>query len=73
MRAETVERLVSARLSRCFDAAGPERLLQFGFSAQSPTGHGSTVTFSDIHYKPEALKFWSGEEKSAAIKAQTKN
>ena len=47
---------------------GPERPLQFGFSAQSPTGSGSTVTFSDIHYKPEALKFWSGEEKSASAK-----
>lgn len=40
---------------------GPERRLQFGFSAQSPTGNGSTVTFSEIHYKPEALKPWSGD------------
>ena len=51
---------------------GPERPLQFGFSAQSPRGSGSTVTFSDIHYKPEALKFWSGEENSTPAKAPAK-
>lgn len=50
---------------------GPERPLQFGFSAQSPTGTGSTVIFSEIHYKPEALEFWSGEEKSTPVKAGT--
>lgn len=40
---------------------GPEQPLQFGFSAQSPSGKGSTVTFSEIHYKPEALRFWTGD------------
>ena len=39
---------------------GPEKPLYFGFSAQSPTGGGSTATFSEIHFKPEALKFWTG-------------
>jgi uncharacterized protein len=47
-------------LTRAFNL-GPERLLQFGFSAQSPMGAGSTVTFSEIQYKPEALKPWTGE------------
>jgi hypothetical protein len=47
-------------LTRAFNL-GPERQLQFGFSAQSPTGAGSTATFSEIHYKPEALKPWTGE------------
>ena len=40
---------------------GPEQDLQFGFSSQSPTGGGLTATFSDIHYKPERLRDWSGD------------
>lgn len=40
---------------------GPEQPLHFGFSAQSPTGDGSTASFSEIHFKPEALKFWTGD------------
>lgn len=40
---------------------GTEQNLQFGFSSQSPTGGGSTATFSDIHYKPERLRDWSGD------------
>jgi regulation of enolase protein 1 (concanavalin A-like superfamily) len=48
------------KLTRAFNL-GPERSLQFGFSAQSPMGSGSTVTFSDIHYKPERLNFWTGD------------
>lgn len=51
---------------------GQKTPLRFGFSGQSPTGSGSTVTFSEIHYKPEALEFWSGKEKSTAAKAGTK-
>ncbi len=47
-------------VTRAFNL-GPEQQLQFGFSAQSPTGSGATATFSDIHYKPEALKPWSGQ------------
>jgi regulation of enolase protein 1 (concanavalin A-like superfamily) len=47
-------------LTRAF-TLGPEQQLQFGFSAQSPLGYGSTAVFSDIHYKPEALKPWTGE------------
>ncbi len=47
-------------LTRAF-SLGPEQSLQFGFSAQSPRGTGSTATFSDIRYKPEALKPWSAE------------
>ncbi len=47
-------------ITRAFNL-GPEKSLQFGFSAQSPRGAGSTVIFSDIHYKPEALKPWSAE------------
>ncbi len=47
-------------LTRAFNL-GPEQSLQFGFSAQSPTGVGSTVTFSEIQYKPGALKPWTGE------------
>jgi regulation of enolase protein 1 (concanavalin A-like superfamily) len=47
-------------LTRAFNLA-PERQLQFWFSAQSPPGTGSTVTFSEIHYKPEPLKPWTGE------------
>lgn len=38
-----------------------EQPLEFGLSAQSPTGNGSTAAFSEIHYKPEALQFWTGE------------
>jgi len=41
---------------------GPERELQFGFSSQSPTGSGVAATFSEIRYKAEALKPWSGGE-----------
>jgi regulation of enolase protein 1 (concanavalin A-like superfamily) len=41
---------------------GPEQKLHFGFSAQSPAGEGSTTTFTEIKYKPEAVKnFWAGE------------
>jgi regulation of enolase protein 1 (concanavalin A-like superfamily) len=40
---------------------GTEQNLQFGFSSQSPTGGGSTATFSDIHYKAERLRDWSGD------------
>jgi len=40
---------------------GPEQPLHFGLSAQSPNGAGSTATFSEIHFKPEALKFWTGD------------
>jgi len=40
---------------------GPEQDLQFGFSSQSPTGGGSTATFSEIHYKAERLRDWSGD------------
>lgn len=40
---------------------GSGQPLQFGFSAQSPTGDGSTATFSEIHFKPEALKPWTGK------------
>lgn len=47
-------------VTRAF-SLGPEQSLQFGFSAQSPRGPGSTVTFSDIRYKPEALNPWSAE------------
>jgi len=47
-------------LTRAFNL-GSEQQLQFGFSAQSPMGAGSTVTFSEIHYKPEPLKPWTGE------------
>ncbi len=47
-------------VTRAFNL-GPEQPLQFGFSAQSPKGAGSTVTFSDIRYKAEALKPWSAE------------
>ncbi len=47
-------------VTRAFNL-GPEQSLQFGFSAQSPRGSGTTVTFSDIRYKPEALKPWSAE------------
>jgi len=47
-------------LTRAFNL-GPEQQLQFGFSAQSPTGTGSTVAFSEIHYKPEPLKPWTGD------------
>jgi len=48
------------KLTRAFNL-GPERSLQFGFSAQSPVGSGSTVTFCDIRYKPERLNFWTGD------------
>jgi uncharacterized protein len=47
-------------VTRAFNL-GPEQSLQFGFSAQSPRGVGSTVTFSDIRYKPDALKPWSAD------------
>ena len=47
-------------VTRAFNL-GPEQPLQFGFSAQSPRGSGATATFSDIRYKPEALKPWSAE------------
>ncbi len=40
---------------------GPERPLQFGFTAQSPRGNGATATFSEIRYKPVALNPWSAE------------
>lgn len=47
-------------LTRAFNL-GPEQQLQFGFSAQSPMGAGSTVTFSEIQYEPRALKPWTGK------------
>lgn len=47
-------------LARAFNL-GPEQDLQFGFSSQSPTGTGSTATFSDIHYKAERLRDWSAD------------
>jgi len=47
-------------LTRAFNL-GPEQQLQFGFSAQSPRGDCATATFSEIHYKPEALKPWTGQ------------
>lgn len=47
-------------VTRAF-SLGSEQSLQFGFSAQSPRGTGATATFSDIRYKPEALKPWSAE------------
>jgi len=47
-------------LARAFNL-GPEQDLQFGFASQSPTGAGSTATFSEIHYKAERLKDWSAE------------
>jgi regulation of enolase protein 1 (concanavalin A-like superfamily) len=50
----------SWKLTRAFNL-GPEQPLQFGFSGQSPTGPGSTAVFSEIHYKPEALRPSSGE------------
>jgi uncharacterized protein len=46
-------------LTRAFNL-GSEGALYFGFSAQSPTGTGATAVFSDIHYKPDALKPWTG-------------
>ena len=47
-------------LTRAFNF-GPEQQLQLGFSAKSPLGNGSTVSFSEIHYKPESLKPWSSD------------
>jgi hypothetical protein len=47
-------------VTRAF-SLGPDKPMQFGFSSQSPTGSGATATFSDIRYKAEALKPWSGE------------
>lgn len=46
-------------VTRAFNL-GADQPLQFGFSAQSPKGAGTTVAFSEIHYKPEALKPWNG-------------
>lgn len=46
-------------VARAFNL-GSEGALYFGFSAQSPTGTGATAVFSDIHYKPDALKPWAG-------------
>lgn len=48
------------QLARVFNL-GPDRPWRFGFSAQSPVGEGERTTFSEIRYKPEALKFWSAE------------
>lgn len=47
-------------VTRAFNL-GTEKPLQFGFSSQSPRGMGATAVFSDIRYKAEALKPWSGE------------
>jgi regulation of enolase protein 1 (concanavalin A-like superfamily) len=47
-------------VTRAFHFA-PDQPLQFGFSAQSPTGSGSTVLFSDIRFRPEALNPWAGK------------
>jgi hypothetical protein len=49
------------KVTRAFNL-GPKRPMQFGFSSQSPTGTGSTATFSEIRYKAEALKPWSAGE-----------
>jgi regulation of enolase protein 1 (concanavalin A-like superfamily) len=47
---------------RAFVLGIGDKPLQFGFSAQSPAGKGSTTTFSEIQYKPEAVKnLWAGE------------
>lgn len=47
-------------VTRAFNL-GPDKPTQFGFSSQSPSGTGVAATFSEIHYKAEALKPWSGE------------
>ena len=47
-------------VTRAFNL-GPERPLQFGLSSQSPNGTETAATFSEIRFKPEALKPWSGE------------
>ncbi len=47
-------------VTRAFNL-GSDRPLQFGFSAQSPKGAGSTVTFSEIRYKAEALSPWTAK------------
>src|ERR1035437_6466194 len=47
-------------VTRAF-SLGPDKPMQFGFSSQSPTGTGATATFSEIRFKAEALKPWSGE------------
>lgn len=45
-------------VTRAF-SLGPEQTLYFGFSAQSPNGAGTTVRFSEMEFKPVALKPWS--------------
>jgi len=47
-------------VTRAFNL-GQDKPMQFGFSSQSPTGDGATAAFSEIRYKAEALKPWSGE------------
>jgi uncharacterized protein len=49
------------KITRAF-ALGTDKPLQFGLSAQSPTGSGATAVFSEIHFRPVALKPWSGGE-----------
>jgi hypothetical protein len=34
---------------------GPDHVMRTGFVAQSPTGEGCRVTFSQLRYLPEAL------------------
>jgi regulation of enolase protein 1 (concanavalin A-like superfamily) len=48
-------------VTRAFNL-GTDKPMQFGFSSQSPTGTGATATFSEILFKAEALKPWSGGE-----------
>jgi hypothetical protein len=48
-------------VTRAFHLAS-EKPLQFGFSSQSPTGAGTTASFSEIRYKPETLKPWTAGE-----------
>jgi uncharacterized protein len=47
-------------VTRAF-SLGPEQSLQFGFSSQSPNGSGTSASFSEIEFKPVALKPWSAD------------
>lgn len=47
---------------RALNLGPADQKLYFGFSAQSPVGKGSSTVFSEIRYKPEAVKnLWVGE------------
>jgi regulation of enolase protein 1 (concanavalin A-like superfamily) len=47
---------------RAFSLGPASQSLQIGFSAQSPVGAGSTTTFTDVQYKPNAVaNLWTGE------------